>query len=281
MTDHDDVDRRWRAANRVPVGIAHTEASREVMDEIRLRIVANGQPVRKPRRFGVRFPSARRGVVLGSAVAVIVAGGAAAAATILSSTTEGAPGYCQAFTQATANVPYPAGGQAWRNWVLLRLAAVAKPGTTLHQLCGGADGTYVKGLGGIATNSVPVEQGEAAESAFCAWAGEWVSAEGSGDTATEAKAASQIAGALQWPASQAADPHPQWGPPQGDDLDQSKLGWFIPAQKAVQAGNVAQVAGLFSSQPTTDWGAQCSIYQPPADSDNGTVLILKHADAQH
>lgn len=55
MADHDDLDRRWRDANRVPAGITHTDASRELMDEIRARIVASSWPVEKRGRFRLRL----------------------------------------------------------------------------------------------------------------------------------------------------------------------------------------------------------------------------------
>jgi len=120
-----------------------------------------------------------------------------------------------------------------------------------------------------------VYQAEAAQSAFCAWASEWLDVKSSGGTASESQAASEIAGALQWPVSQAADPHPQFGPPEGDDSDQSRLGWFIPAQRAVQAGDASEIGSLFSIYAHGDIAAQCWFYEPAPNSDNGTVLALK------
>jgi len=149
MADHGDLDQRWRDANRLPAGIRHTDASRELMNEIRARIVASGRPVERRGRFRLRLPTARRGVVLGSAIGVLAVGGAAAAATtIFASGTIGAPGFCQAERNATASVQYPAGDQAWQNWVLLE-SANPKVGTTLHEACDDATQQYVdKGPGG-------------------------------------------------------------------------------------------------------------------------------------
>lgn len=277
MAGHDDLDQRWRAANRVPSGITHTDASCELMDEIRARIVASGRPVEKRSRSRLRLPVARRGVVLGSAIGVLAVGGVAAAATtIFASGTIGAPGFCQAARNATASVQYPAGDQAWQNWVLLE-STDPKLGTTLHEACDDATQQYVdKGPdGGTYNMPINVYQGEVAQSAFCAWASDWLGAESSGDTGAASTAAGEIAGALQWPVSRTADPHPEFGPSEGDDSDQSTLGWFIPAQRAVLAGDVQQVASMFSIHGTGDIGFRCWFWQPAANSDDGTVLVLK------
>jgi hypothetical protein len=216
-------------------------------------------------------------VVLSSVIGLLAVGGAAAA-TVALTTTDGAAGSCQTLQQATASVPYPAGDQAWQNWVLIQ-SLHPRVGTTLSEVCNDAaqqDISKAPGTNGSSyVESISTYQGEVAMSGFCAWANDWLSAESSGDSATESQAASEIAGALQWPASQAADPHPQFGPSEGDDSDQSLLGWFIPAQKAVQDGDTAQVASMFSFGGAGAIGGQCWTYQPAANSDNGTVLVRK------
>lgn len=275
MSDHDVLD-RWRAADRVPGGIAHSHASRELMDQIRARIVVGERPVKESSRFRVRVPAARRGVALGSAVGLLLVGGAAAATVALTSTTiDGAAGSCQTLTNATANVPYPAGDQAWQNWVLLR-SMNPKLGTTLSEACNDPRQQYVdKGASGTYGEMIPIYQGDVAESAFCAWSESWRNAEQSGDTTNETQAASEIAGALQWPAAQAFEqPQTATGPltggPQG-------LSWFSTAQLAVQSGNVAEVASMFLPGWVTSpypIASRCSIYSPPANSDNGTVMVL-------
>lgn len=279
MEDRDYSDRRLRAANRVPVTTGGTATSEAVLDRLGARIMsepaADALPVRVGgRRSRLRLAFARRGVVLGSAIGVLAVGGAAAA-TVALTTTDGAAGSCQTLQQAAASVPYPAGDQAWQNWVLLQ-SLHPKVGATLSDACNDptqqsinkAPGT----TGSTYDESISTYQSEVATSGFCAWANDWLSAENAGDTATESQSAEKIAGALQWPASQAADPHPQFGPSAGDDSDQSPLGWFIPAQKAVQDGDTAQVASMFSFGGI---GGQCWVYQPPANSDNGTVLVHK------
>jgi hypothetical protein len=282
MDDREYVDGRLRAANRVPVGTGGTARSEAVLDRIGTRIMA--EPVADLPSVGkrqtwtrLRFPAARRGVVLSSVIGALAVGGAAAA-TVALTTTDGAAGSCQTLRQATASVPYPAGDQAWQNWVLIQ-SLHPKLGTTLSDVCNDPtqqDIDKAPGTSGSSyVESISTYQGEVAMSGFCAWASDWLSAENSGDSATESQAAREIAGALQWPASQAADPHPLFGPSEGDDSDQSLLGWFIPAQKAVREGDSAQVASMFSFAGTGVIGGQCWPYQPAADSDNGTVLVRK------
>lgn len=76
MTDHDDLDRRLRAANRVPTGVVHTPAFRVRLDEIRVQ--ARSGPRDTEPRTRRRLPVARRGVVLASVVGVVTVAGAAA-----------------------------------------------------------------------------------------------------------------------------------------------------------------------------------------------------------
>ncbi|MDA8069539.1 MAG: hypothetical protein M0T77_13175 [Actinomycetota bacterium] len=114
--------------------------------------------------------------------------------------------------------------------------------------------------------SIAIYKNEAAMSGFCAWANDWLDAESSDNTATASLAAGEIAGALQWPASQASDPH-----------DQGALAWFPAAQTAVQNGDTAQVASMFTVGGTGAIAGQCWPYQPAANSDNGTVLVHRSA----
>jgi hypothetical protein len=273
----DYIDRRLRAANRVPVATAGTATSEAVLDRIGARIVA--EPVadrpavsKAQRRSRQRFPVARRGVVLGSVIGVLAVGGAAAATVALTgAVSDGASGSCQALMSATANVPYPAGDQAWRNWTLL-ISPPRKEGTTLQEACNDPGQRDIYGPAGPKAESIPIFQGVVAQSAFCAWAEAWLSADQSGDTAGEAQAANEIAGALQWPASRAfLQPNTADGPLTGGP---GMLSWLSTAQQAVQAGNVTEVASMFASSQTTGDSpilSHCSIYMPPANSDNGTV----------
>lgn len=278
MTGDDDLIGRLRAANPVPSGIAHTEATRARLDEIRLWARSGPREQESRQGWRVSFPrsGARRGVALASVVGVLVAGGAAAAIVALPhAVSDGASGSCQTLINATASVPYPAGDQAWRNWALLTFPP-RKIGTTLQEACNDPSQQSIGGPHqGHYAVSIPIFQGVVAQSAFCAWADAWLSADSLGDTASQAQAASEIAGALQWPASQAfLQPNSANGPLTGGP---GMLSWLSTAQQAVQAGNVAEVASMFDSPRTVGSSpilSQCSIYAPPANSDNGTVRVL-------
>ena len=278
MAGEDDLNGRLRAANPLPSGFAHTEGTRARLDEIRLWARSGPrEPEARPgwrRSFARR--GARRGVVVASAVGVLVAGGAAAAIVALpDAVSDGASGSCQTLINATANVPYPAGDQAWRNWALLT-SPPRKIGTTLQEACNDPSQQSIGGPHqGHYAVSIPIFQGVVAQSAFCAWADAWLSAARSGDTASESQAASEIAGALQWPASRAfLQPNSANGPLTGGP---GMLSWLSTAQQAVQAGNVAEVASMFDSPRTAGSSpilSHCSTYTPPANSDSGTVRVL-------
>jgi hypothetical protein len=235
-------------------------------------------------------------VLLASAVGLLVVGGAAAATTILSTYTGqytsgqdvqrfgsgqflriGATGFCQAAGKLAATVPYPQSDrQAWIDWSLLADVGT-KSQITIHQLCdtnGSLSQNADDGTGGDQTTSTL--QGTFVQSAFCAWTDAWLRANVSGDTAAVSRAASEIAGALQWPASQAYDPNPVARTMNGNKVEGSNLGWFIPVQKAVAAGDFAAVKSAFSIsgnwQDGPVYAGECPGYMPNVASDNGTVM---------
>jgi hypothetical protein len=300
VDDRDHIEQRLRAANRVPVGTGgRTDEQDAVLDRIGARIMAEPAaeelPVRRVRhRRRLRAPSARRGVLLASVVGLVVAGGAAAATMILSTYTGqyasgrqvqefgsgqflriGASGFCQAADQLAANIPFPTGDrQAWIDWSLLVDVGTSSE-ITIDQLCdtnGSLSHNADAGTGADETTSSV--QGMLAQSAFCSWTDAWLRASVSGDTAAASSAAGEIAGALQWPASQAYDPNPVATYMKGNVVEGSLLGWFIPIQKAVQAGDSNTVKSLFTvdAQDAPPYAGECAQYMPNAASDNGTVL---------
>lgn len=258
MAEHDDLGEQWRAANRVPAGVVHTDASRELMDELRARIVNSDQSSRKA-GWRPRLPFARRGVALASVIGgLLLVGGAAAATLAITYATDGTPGSCQTLATATANIAFPAEDRAWRNWVLLE-SINPELGMTLHQACDDPAREYARGR---AIESVRVFRGEVAQSAFCAWASDWLTAKRSDDAPAASRAAAEIATAIPWPAA-------------NKNAERNRVSWFVPTQRAVRAGNVATVASMWEP---TGHGAQvyqCWVYQPPADSDNGTVFVSR------
>jgi hypothetical protein len=307
MDDREYIDQRLGAANRVQRVTGGTAGSDPVLDRIGARIMAEhvteeARVRTAGRRTRLRATFARRGVLLASVVGLVVVGGAAAATTILSTYTGnytsgsqvqqfgsgqflriGASGFCQAAGKLAANIPYPAGdGQAWIDWSLL-VDVGTNSQITIHELCdtsGSMSQNADAGTGGDETTSTL--QGTFVQSAFCAWTDAWLRAKASGDTTAASSAASEIAGALQWPASVAYDPHPVARYMTGNKVQGSLLGWFIPVQNAVQADNFNAVRSAFTiddkPQDAPVYAGECPGYMPNAASDNGTVLTRAMLD---
>jgi hypothetical protein len=279
--DH-HLNKRLRAANRVPTGAVSTNALSDRLDAIGARITATEPVFEPPVRSHRRVRASRRTVVVGSVVGVLAIGGAAAAAGVLSTYTGqstsgwlskaigsgqelrvGVPGYCQAALNATSNIPFPvADATAWKDWALLGELGSNAP-ITINQLCnttmawdGAADGGT--GHTGTTTGSLQLHF---TQSAFCAWSEDWLAATANGDSASASAAATQIEGAFSWPLSSTIDPNPDATSP---------LGWFLPAQQAVEANDAATVQSLFQTDSSTGY---CAGYLPPAGSDDGTELV--------
>jgi hypothetical protein len=299
--DH-HLDDRLRAANRVPIGAVSTNALSDRLDDVGARITAADPVSESPIRSHRRVRASRRTVVIGSIVGALAVGGVAAAGTILSTYTGqtagplagalgsgqelrvGVPGYCQAALDATSSIPFPAADEtSWKDWLLISEPA-SNISFTLNQLCNtsllwstGADGGT--GHTGITTGLLQLRF---TESAFCAYTDQWLTATAHGDTTTAAAAASQIESAFNWPLSSTIDPSPSAGqttpsnilPPPGS----TPLGWFLPIQEAVQLGNVAAVQPLFGTNSTSYAAGDCVGFQPPANSDNGTVFQVPNSD---
>lgn len=267
MAGEDDLDGRLKSTNPLPSGIPHTDATRARLDEIRLWARSGDRDLGR-QRGRLRLSSARRGVVIGSAVGVLAVGGAAAATTILTATSVvGAPGFCQTAINATSDVPFPSGDQAARNWALLQSANI-RPGATLDQLCNDPAGAHLD-PGGM-TGDVQVHVGPISEKdvftsvAFCAWTKQWLTAEQTGDTVTASSAASEISGAMQWQSAQDVS-----------NSGSESLDWIPSAQQAVEAANINEVASMFTydAQANYEPTSACWAYTPPANSDDGTINV--------
>jgi hypothetical protein len=297
----DELDRRLAASNPLPEGVLNTEASLATLDAIRLRARSGAReaPVPTRRRLSWLLPATRRGALVFSAAGMLAVGGAAAATTAIISTytgqatppgiakavgagedlAVGGAGYCDAVNRLTADVPYPSGyATAWRDWALL--AASPNSPMTIQQLCGST--TPLQVLSGTKNVTTVISTGGVdgliAHSAFCAWTDDWLKAKAAGDTATATTDATEIAGALQWPASRTADPSPNdavTSTTLGDSTGSTMLGWFTDVQSAVAAGNVSQVSQVFNYYATPaagPSGAECTSFRPPANSVNGTDM---------
>jgi hypothetical protein len=263
MESQDYLDQQLRVANRVPAGFVETDEADALMDEIGARILASPGRSEVRRAGRLRLPFARRGLVLASVLSALVVGGAAAATvSIVESNTVGAPSFCQTVLNETADIPFPSGDQAWRNWALLT-SVEGKSGFTLKELCDSGPGARIAddGYPGTFVIPTPVEQATFVAAAVCAWSDQWLGAKQSGDAATVASSASEVEGALQWPATKAAY------------AGTLPINWLPAAQQAVQAGDVDTVASMFHWLRNGGTAIQgvCTIYAPPSGSDNGTV----------
>jgi hypothetical protein len=204
--------------------------------------------------------------VLASVIGTLVVGAAAAATvTIVESTTVGTPGFCQTALRETADIPFPDGDQAWKNWALL-MSVGPKMGTTLNQLCNSGPGVRIADDGYPGTFVIPrqVEQTTFLVAAVCAWSDRWLTAERSGDAPAALRSAGEVASFRQWLPT--ADAQADWG--------YLKLqGWLSAAQRAVRAGDVDMVASMFHYLPRggTVVQSECVIYAPPPSSHNGTA----------
>ena len=272
MRSRIDLDHQLGSANRVPSGFADSDESRALFDEISARIVASDRPrVTATHRRRLSPPFARRGLILGSAVGVLAVGAAAAAA-VLSTSTAGAPGFCQTVSSETANIPFPDGYQAWQNWALLS-STVPRMGTTMHELCDTTAGEHVADDGVLSPAGTPAtvvippisEKVQFVEAAFCAWTDRWLNAQGDGSTAAAAQAASEIAGATQWQATQEINAP-------NSHVGSEQLAWLGRVQQAVKADDVGTVTRTFVYYPQGSIpDSECLAAKPPADSENGTV----------
>ncbi|MDA8069540.1 MAG: hypothetical protein M0T77_13180 [Actinomycetota bacterium] len=99
MEDRDHIQRRLRAANRVPGAAGDTATPDAVLDQLGARIMTDNV-VHRPavaktqRRARLRVSVVRRGAVLSSVIGVLIVGGALAA-TVALTVPDGAAGSCQ------------------------------------------------------------------------------------------------------------------------------------------------------------------------------------------
>jgi len=275
-----DLDRMLIAGDPAPPRTLVSEGVEHALDEIGIAIVSHAR-----RRAGER-PRRRiaksRGLVLIAAAVVSIAGGAAAATRLLSAHTgqyargweikAGGPGeylrmsghdFCQVALRLSSDIPYPAGYEAWRPWVLISELQVPRVTTT------GACASR----GGADEVSTGATHGFFAMSGFCAWVYAWRHDTLAGDTAGAGHAGAVIEAAPRWKAVTAEDPHPSAGPLRntrgGLTGNTSIFGWFLPFRSAVLHGDLSTVQRLIASHYGT---AGCSYFDPPASSHGGTVL---------
>jgi hypothetical protein len=234
-----------------------TDGIEDALDDIGVAIIARSRrsATKQRRSSWVRRP---RGVVL-IGVAVASLGAGAAAATQLFTATHtgiypkakweikaGGPGealniagtrFRQVALQESADIPYPPGSDAWREWVATSTAA-----QTGNAPC--PPGVKGPCMTAVSTGAL---RGWFARSAFCAWVVDWRRATLAGDHATATRDARVIAGALRWKAITAEDPHPTTAERYDGGPAPSLFGWILPYLPAVKAGDPTTVDRLIAN----------------------------------
>jgi hypothetical protein len=246
MGEH--LDRLLDACGGVEASTLTTEGVRAALDDIGATIVARSLADRPaPRKRSI----VRLRTALLIAVALLVTSAAVTASTLMTAHTgkyptkaeeqmggpgeelnPAAPDFPDVAVQAAADIPYPAGYQSWRDFMLRTQAP------SPQDLEAGED---------VAISTGALRAWFAA-SAYCAWIQEWRQADVAGDAPAAQQAAQVIAHAPEWKAVAAVDPHPD--PSAANDLGAApgtQFGWMLPYRDAVLAGDRAHVEKLLAT----------------------------------
>jgi hypothetical protein len=257
-----------RRANAIPAAPL-TAAVDGALADLALAIVSQPYPSceRLSKRTAFRL---RPRVALVAGVLALAVGGVATAAVALRAhtgifpsgpnATAGGPGeelnlaapdFSNVALTLSADIPYPSGYGAWRDFVVT------------EQLLGPG------GVGPTDQISTGAVRGTFAASAYCAWVQDWRQAMVAGDSGEAQQAEVAIAAAPGWSAVTAEDPHPS--PTAANDAGAETgtlFGWMLPYGTAVLAGDRVAVDQLLAtgygdgkcwlSDPTwmAEWRAQ-------------------------
>jgi hypothetical protein len=268
MTHHqkrmrDDVGALLATSDPVERSALAGDELETALDEIGAAITARS---RRPARAAWRPRLARRRTALIVGAAIVVLGAAVSSAAVLSAHTgqyptkaeeamggpgealnPAAPDYRDVALQVASDIPYPAGYESWRDFLI---------SDEIRNADGGVEST-----GAL--------HGWFAASAFCAWVQTWRQADLAGDAAAASKAAQVISAAPGWPAVTDEGPHPDPSVP-GDDgsMQYTLFGWMVPYREAVLAGDRARVEHLLAfgygdkcSTSDPDWRAQIASHR--------------------
>jgi hypothetical protein len=228
-------------------------AIEEALDELGAALTARPRARARARRR--RSIGRRRSLVLIAAAAAAIGAGVATATVLTAHTghfptkaeeamggpgealNPAAPDYREVALEVASDIPYPAGYESWRDFLI-------------SDEIGTADGG-VESTGAL--------HGWFAASAFCAWVQRWRQADLSGDAAAASNAAQVISTAPRWPAVTDEDPHPD-PTVLGDDgsTQYTLFGWMLPYRDAVLAGDRARVEHLLAF----GYGDKCSTSDP-------------------
>lgn len=223
----------------------------DALAEIAQAIMRQPRQPRQPRRR--MFAPPLRVAVVVAAVGLLIGGVATAAVTLRAHTglfpskaevpmsgpgeqlNPAAPDFNAEALKLAADIPYPAGYESWREWVL----TVQFPKADI-----GSGGTKFR-AGLVTTGAL---RGWFAASAFCAWVQDWRQATVAGDSGAAAHAAQTIAAAPNWTAVGAEDPHPNPASPNDPGAEAGTLfGWMLPYRDAVASGDRGKAEQLLAS----------------------------------
>ena len=147
-----------------------------------------------------------------------------------------APDFREVALQVAADIPYPAGYQSWRDFLIA---------DEIRHADGGVEST-----GAL--------RGWFAASAYCAWVHAWRQADIAGDAAAARHAAEVISQAPGWTAVTDEDPHPDPSVPADQGSTYTLFGWMLPYREAVLAGDRARVEEFLA----TGYGDKCWTSDP-------------------
>jgi hypothetical protein len=137
-----------------------------------------------------------------------------------------APDFRKVALQVSSDIPYPAGYESWRDFLISNESRFADGG--------------VESTGAL--------HGWFAASAFCAWVQSWRQAAIAGDANATGGAAQTIAQAPRWKAVTDEDPHPDPSAANDPGAETGTLfGWMLPYRDAVLAGDRARVEQLLAA----------------------------------
>jgi hypothetical protein len=258
----DEVDALLAACDPVEHSALDGDELESALDEIGGAITARSRR-RSPATWRPRLARRRTALIVGAAVVAL--GAAVASAAVLSAHTgrfptkaeeamggpgealnPAAPDFREVALEVASDIPYPAGYESWRDFLI-------------SDEIRGADGG-VESTGAL--------HGWFAASAYCAWVQTWRQADLAGDTGRAATAAQVVSEATGWKAVTDEDPHPDPSVPgDGGSTQFTLFGWMLPYQDAVLVGDRSRVEHLLAfgygdkcSTSDPDWRAQMAAH---------------------
>jgi len=230
-----------RTSDPAPPSSLHGAGIEIALDEIGRGI--RSRPRRRPLRR--RATDRRRAALLVVAAVLVLVASVAAGAAVLGAHTglfpskaeeavggpgealnPAAPDFRAVALQIASDIPYPAGYESWRDFIVSNEIRYADGG--------------VESTGAL--------HGWFAASAFCAWLQRWRQAVIAGDVNAASLAAATIGRAPRWKAVRDEDPQPDPTAPNDPGAETGTLfGWMVPYRDAVLAGNLARVEHLLAN----------------------------------